>query len=103
MKELKAGEYCLAGNNKAKRIYLGKLNDKHFCVSHNWEEAFNNERDYTADTWSICIPIPDVPTYEYQWMSDNEVRNLTFYTEEDVARASHLCWTKIPETKRIRK
>ena len=102
-KQLIAGEYCYAGNNKARRIYLGKLNDKHFCVQLGWEEAFNNESDYVADTWSICIPISDESTYEYQWMLDNEVQHLSFYTEREIARASYPRWTKIETTKRLRK
>jgi len=100
-KELTIGEYCLAGNNKARRIYLGKLNDKHFCVAIGWEEAFNNEMDYTADTWSICIPIAEI-IYEYQWMSDGRVWTVTFYTEKEVEEASYSRWTKLESSKRVR-
>ena len=103
MSELKSGELCYAGQGKVKRIWLGVLNGKHFCVDKDWEEAFSRGADYMAQTWSICIPIPEEPEYEYQWMICGElVVDLAFYTEVEMYYAQDR-YTKIERTKRLRK
>ena len=101
MSKLVSGGYCYAGNTKVKRIWLGCFNGVHLCVDDG--DNFKEGRPFLAFSYEKCIPIVSEPVDEWQWLIADEVRNLTFYTEEDVARASHLCWTKIPETKRTRK
>lgn len=100
MKELIAGEYCLAGHNKVKRIYLGDINGKYLCVQQRWEEEFNMEADFMSEMYDICIPIPEI-IYEWQWMLENEVRNLAFRTESEMVFLNH--WTRLEATKRERK
>ena len=64
IKELIAGEYCLAGNDKLKRIWLGKFNGLHLCVANSDEGYFNAGLGYNTYIWKTCIPIQDEPVYE---------------------------------------
>jgi len=99
-KELKAGEYCLAGADEVKRIWLGCFNGMHLCVDDG--DNFKEGRPFLAFSYEKCIPIPDVPTYEYQWMLNGDiVVDLTFYTEEEIYYAQDR-YIKILATKRVR-
>ena len=101
MKELKAGEYCLAGPDKEKRIWLGNFNGKHLCVANSDEGYFNDGLGYNTYIWKTCTPIPDEQEYEYQWLIDGVVKCLEFFTEKEEA-SNFTLWAKIEATKRIR-
>jgi len=103
MKELKAGEYCYAGSNKEKRIWLGCFNGRNLCVLGEHESDFKNGEDFQTDTWNICTPIPDEPTYEYQWTINGIVKYLEFSTEKELEEFPNLGYQKIESTKRVRK
>jgi len=59
MKQLITGEYCLAGDNHLKVIYLGFLNGKHLCVDIEGDEAYYRRENYFVHTWDVCIPIAE--------------------------------------------
>ena len=103
MKELVSGELCYAGQNKVERIWLGQFKGVHVCVLEGSEDDFKSGRLFAIASWETCIPIPDEPVYEYQWMLNGDiVVDLTFYTEEEIYYAQDR-YTKILATKRVRK
>jgi len=101
-KQLVSGEYCLAGSDEVKRIWLGCFNSWHICVSIFHEDNFLQGKEYKVVIWDICTPIPDEQEYEYQWLIDGVVKCLEFFTEKELENFLHLKYQKIETSKRVR-